>query len=68
MLMRIKELRKSTGMQQRQLAEHMGVAQNTVSNWETERQLPPSDQLPLLARVLNCKIDELFAASQNGGT
>lgn len=64
MLMRIRELRKSTGMQQRQLAERVGVAQNTVSDWETERYLPRSDQLPQLARVLNCKIDELFVAGQ----
>ncbi len=64
MLMRIRELRKSTGMQQRQLADRMGVAQNTISNWETERYLPPSDQLPQLAQVLGCKIDELFLPSQ----
>lgn len=64
MLMRIKVLRKAAGLSQRQLAEGMGVMQNTVSNWETERCLPYTRQLPRLAQLLNCKIDELFVAGQ----
>lgn len=58
--MRIKELRKQANKTQMQLAAEMGVAQSCVSGWETEVALPRTRQLPELARVLGCSIDELF--------
>lgn len=61
MLLRVKELRHATGITQVQLGEAIGVAQNVVSQWETEVALPRVRQLPDLARALNCSIDELFA-------
>lgn len=60
MVMRIKELRRNAGMSQLQLAAGMGVAQNCVSQWETEVALPRTRQLPDLARVLGVEISELF--------
>lgn len=60
MVMRIRELREEASMTQKQLAENMGVIQNTVSNWETEVALPRSRQLPALAKVFDCRIDDLF--------
>ena len=61
MIMRIRELRELAGMTQQQVADSMGVLQSAVSNWESEVALPRARQLPLLARVLGCTIDELFA-------
>lgn len=61
MIMRIKELRQMAGMTQQQVADSMGVLTSAVSNWESEVALPRARQLPLLARVLGCSIDELFA-------
>lgn len=61
MLLRVKELRHAAGITQVQLGETIGVAQNVVSQWETEVALPRVRQLPDLARALNCSIDELFA-------
>ena len=60
MVMRIKELRRSAKITQSNLALKMGVAQNCISQWETEVALPPARKLPDLARVLGCSIDELF--------
>ena len=60
MIMRIKKLREKAGLQQKQLAESMGVLTSAVSNWESEVALPRARQLPLLAHVLDCSIDELF--------
>lgn len=60
MIMRIKELRIQNGLLQAQLAERMGVLQTAVSNWENEVALPKARQLPLLAKVFGCSIDELF--------
>ena len=61
MVMRIKELREAAHMTQAQLAAGMGVMQNSISQWETEVALPRTRQLPTLAHILKCKIDDLFA-------
>lgn len=61
MLMRIQTLREAQAMTQIQLAAQMGVNQNTVSQWENEVALPRTRDLPLLARVLRCTIDDLYA-------
>ena len=60
MVMNIKGLREAASLSQIQLADSMGVAQSAVSSWEAETYLPRTRQLPLLARVLDCSIDELF--------
>ena len=60
MVMRICELRHQAGMKQRELAVSMEVSRTTVTQWESEVSLPRTRQLPDLARVLGCSIDELF--------
>lgn len=60
MVMRIKELREAAGLKQTELAQKMSVLQNSVSNWETEVALPKARDLPLLAKILGCSIDDLF--------
>jgi len=59
-VMRIRELRERANLQQSQIAERMGVVQSAVANWENEIALPRARQLPLLAQVLGCSIDELY--------
>lgn len=60
MVMRIQTLREEVGLTQAQLAVRMGTNQNTVSNWENEVSLPKTRDLPLLAEVLGCSINNLF--------
>lgn len=60
MVMTIQIKREALGMTQTQLGAALGVAQNVISNWETEVALPKARQLPQLARVLGVTIDELF--------
>lgn len=60
MIMRIRVLREARGMTQKALGASMNTAQNVISQWESEVALPRVRQLPLLAQVLNCSIDELF--------
>lgn len=67
MVMRIKELREAAGIQQKQVAAHMGVFQSAVSNWETEVALPKARELPRLAKVLGCSIDDLFVPLEEVG-
>lgn len=60
-VMRIKERREAAGLTQKQLAAAMGVMQSAISSWEKETYLPNVRQLPLLASVLGCTINDLFA-------
>lgn len=58
---RIRELRQSAHMTQKELAEQMGYKfYSIVSMWESGERKPPSDLLPQLASVLGCTVDELF--------
>ncbi len=62
MVMRIKELRQSAGIDQIAFGQAVGASQGTVSDWENERYLPKTRQLPLIAEVLGVPIGDLFAS------
>ena len=66
-VMRLKELREKAGVSQERLATELGYKyQSAISMIENgERQLP-SEKLPLLAKVLNCSIEELFETGKVG--
>ena len=59
-IMRIRELRKEAGLTQVSLGVQLGMTQSIVSDWENEVYLPKARDLPLLARVLGCEINDLF--------
>lgn len=60
MVLKIRERRESLGLAQGPCAAAMGVSQSVLSMWETESALPRTRDLPLIARVLECSISELF--------
>ncbi len=70
-VMRIQELRKAAGLTQIELANHVGVMQSVISDWERESYLPKARDLPRLANVLGCTIQDLFVpeddADREGG-
>ena len=55
-----KELRKRTGLNQKQFGKKVGVSGQSVSEWETGKSRPDSDRLPTVARVLGITVDELL--------
>jgi transcriptional regulator with XRE-family HTH domain len=57
---RIAELRKDSAITQVQLAETMGVSQQTVASWEVGRRGVPVSNLPLLARTLGVSVEALI--------
>jgi transcriptional regulator with XRE-family HTH domain len=57
---RIAELRKDSAITQVQLAETMGVSQQTVASWEVGRRGVPVSNLPLLARTLGVNVETLI--------
>ena len=57
----IQKMRLARGLTQAKLAEALDVDTSTVTKWETGKAKPRADKLPLLAKILGCSIDELFA-------
>lgn len=57
---RIRLYREKKGMEQKALAEKIGVIANAVSNWENGRSRPDLALLPKICTVLNVTLDELF--------
>jgi transcriptional regulator with XRE-family HTH domain len=57
---RIAGLRKDSDITQVQLAETMGVSQQTVASWEVGRRGVPVASLPLLARTLGVSVEALI--------
>lgn len=58
---RIAQLRKAQGITQVQLAQWLGVSQQTVNAYEVGRRRMPVSTLPTLARFLGVALDELIA-------
>jgi len=48
----IRELRNRAGLSQGELAGKIGVAQMTVSNWETGKAMPKAEQIDKLRQIL----------------
>lgn len=57
---RIAEARKGSNITQVQLAETMGVSQQTVASWEVGRRGVPVSVLPPLARTLGTTVEALI--------
>ena len=57
---RIAELRKALGITQIQMAQTLGVSQQTVNSYEVARRRIPVSALPVLAKLLTISTDELL--------
>ena len=57
---RIEELRTALGWSQVELAKRLGVAKQTVSNWENENIQPSIEMLVRLAKLFNVTTDYLL--------
>ncbi len=57
---RIAQARKDHGLTQNELAEQLGVAQQTLAHYEVGRARMPASMLPTVARLLTLSLDELM--------
>ena len=57
---KIRELRIARLMSQEQLAEKVGVLQNTISRWERNEHRPTNDNEIKMAKALNVFIYEFY--------
>ena len=56
----VKRRRKKQGLSQLQLAVRAGVGRSTISNIENNKYIPGVDIALLLARALQCRVEDLF--------
>ena len=57
---KIKELRRSKGMSQKDIADKLGVTSQAVSKWENDGSLPEMTMLPDIASLFGIQIDDLL--------
>ena len=60
---KIKSARKSKNLTQRQLADKIGAAHNSISDWENDKNKPDPDTIELLCGVLEITPNYLLASS-----
>lgn len=63
-MLRLKELRKSAGLNQQQLADMVGVTQAALSGWETEKFQIDNYSLSKLAEIFNVTIGYLLGQEE----
>jgi len=63
----ILKLRTRLGLTQRQVAQAVGVTDQTISNWETGTYKPrlTPEQTLALCQALQCSLEELVAATRD---
>lgn len=57
---RLKTLRKEKKLTQKELAEQIGIKQNSYSDWETGKNEPNLENIVKLADLLDVSLDWLF--------
>lgn len=60
MKLKIKEYRLKYHLTQEQLAEKMNVTRQAVTRWENNTVEPSTENLLLLAKIFDCRVDDLF--------
>lgn len=54
--------RTKAGLSQAAVAESLGIAPASVSQWETGKTMPKSDKLLEIAALYGCTVDELLTS------
>ena len=62
---RIEQFRKTRGITQAQLAETLGLTQQTFQSYESGRRRIPVSAMPAVARALSVSLEELFGESDS---
>ncbi len=57
---KVKERRKELGLRQEDLAALSQVSRSTISEIESDKHMPGVDVAILLARALQCQVEDLF--------
>lgn len=66
--MTIRSLRIARGLTLTELARRCDVSVAAVHQWEAGVAFPSADKLPMIASILDCKIDDLYDMAAYGDT
>jgi transcriptional regulator with XRE-family HTH domain len=55
---------KSSGMEQKQIAEKLGVSPAAVTNWMMKKNTPDIEMLFLICKLLNVSINEMLGQEE----
>lgn len=64
---RIKEQRENKGWSQKELAEKLGITQDSISLWEKNRRIPNTPYIIELCKVFNISTDYLLGYENDFG-
>lgn len=62
---KLRSLRESRGLYQRDVCEKMGIAQNTLSGYETNKRTPTTDTLKAFAELYGTTTDQLLGSESS---
>ena len=62
----LRELRVKAGLPQKELAERVGVSRQTLSAVESGESVPATSIALQLARVLGCRVEDIFSLGEEG--
>ena len=57
----LRNLRKSKKLSQEELSEKVGVSRQSISKWENSEAYPEMNNLLILCKIFNCKINDLLS-------
>ena len=58
---KLKEIRKTQGLSQEQLAERIGVSRQAITKWETGKGMPDIENMMILAEIFKTTLDDLVS-------
>ena len=61
---RLKELRKSAGLTQKQLADRLGITASVVSYYELSERTPSPEVLVKLAGIFHVSVDDMLGITR----
>lgn len=60
----IKEIRKSKGVMQRAVADHLGVSRQTYRKYENHQEVMSVSQAIAVCEFLGCDVDQIFLSKK----
>lgn len=60
--MTLKSIRLQKNVRQISIKQHLNISSGCISQWESGKRQPKIEQLPKLAEILDCSIEEIVLA------
>ena len=60
---KLKDYREKKGLSQTEVAKHLGLSRQAISNWESQKSYPDLDNIVLLSKLYEISVDELLGTN-----